>query len=105
MPFPLKLSVSNDDLEEPNLKSCESLYLVKEGDRCMKMEIQMRVYGRECARSINFDDTSAGITVGLIDDIPTCEDLVAKIVGDAEKEIRRVGSMVVPAATTRESKL
>jgi hypothetical protein len=57
---------------------------------------------------------SAGITVGLINDIPTCQDLVARIVGDAETEIRRVSSCIAPeggqeawqkAASSRESKL
>jgi nitronate monooxygenase len=44
---------------------------------------------------------TAGQVVGLIDDIPTCQDLVTKIVNDAESVIKeRLNKMIVP-----ESKL
>lgn len=47
----------------------------------------------------------AGITVGLINDIPTCEELVSRMTDGAEAEIKRLGSLVGPAAPKRESKL
>jgi hypothetical protein len=36
----------------------------------------------------------AGISIGLIDDIPTCQDLVARIVKEAEAEIGRMSGML-----------
>ncbi|TXT15620.1 hypothetical protein VHUM_00123 [Vanrija humicola] len=40
---------------------------------------------------------SAGIAIGLIDDIPTCEALCTKIVDDAEKVIAGLNSLVTPS--------
>lgn len=37
---------------------------------------------------------SAGISIGLIDDIPTCEVLVARIVQEAEMEINRMSGLL-----------
>lgn len=45
---------------------------------------------------------SAGISVGLIDDIPTCEELVDRIVREAEETI---GSMASCISSQRQSKL
>jgi hypothetical protein len=59
-------------------------------------------------------DGSAGISIGLIDDIPTCEVLVARIVREAEAEINRMSGMMSVAGAdeawersqrTREAKL
>lgn len=56
----------------------------------------------------------AGISIGLIDDIPTCEDLVARIVREAEAEIGRMSGMIAMSGgdeawersqRTREAKL
>lgn len=54
----------------------------------------------------------AGITVGLINDIPTCEELVPRIVREAEEIIRGVsasisidGEQEAWDKVTRESKL
>jgi len=42
---------------------------------------------------------TAGQVIGLIDDIPTCHDLVARMVHDAETIIRsRLDKMLVPAS-------
>ena len=38
--------------------------------------------------------TRAGISIGLIDDIPTCQDLVARIVREAETEINRMSGLM-----------
>ncbi|ORY35507.1 hypothetical protein BCR39DRAFT_510170 [Naematelia encephala] len=48
---------------------------------------------------VNAGIWSAGITVGLIDDIPTCEELVKRIAQDATDNIHRMNSLL------RESKL
>lgn len=53
---------------------------------------------------------SAGITVGLIKDIPSCEVLVTRMVHEAETEINRLGSLIgsepgSAGKTKRESKL
>ncbi|RSH88801.1 hypothetical protein EHS25_003029 [Saitozyma podzolica] len=45
---------------------------------------------------------SAGISVGLIDDIPTCEELVDRIVREAEETIGRMASSI---SNQRQSKL
>lgn len=56
--------------------------------------------GREAEEA---DDPDGGIwtvgqTVGLIDDIPTCKELVHRMVGDAETAItKRLAAMVVPS--------
>ena len=79
----------------------------------MKMGIQMLVFGRTSIDLEGADD-SAGISIGLIDDIPTCEVLVARIVSEAEAEINKMsGMMSVSGADeawdrsqrTREAKL
>ena len=42
---------------------------------------------------------SAGIVMGLIDDLPTCKDLLDGIVAEAEETIQgRMNAFVVPAA-------
>lgn len=57
---------------------------------------------------------SAGISVGLIDDIPTCKDLVRRISADAEEVISGLSSSMTSTvqdeawnrnAGARESKL
>jgi hypothetical protein len=58
----------------------------------------MPVFGRELLLH-NFRDVAdhycrAGISIGLIDDIPTCEVLVARIVSEAEAEISKMSGMV-----------
>lgn len=56
----------------------------------------------------------AGISIGLIDDIPTCAVLVARITQEAETEINRMSGLIDVAGAeeawdrsqrTRESKL
>jgi hypothetical protein len=85
----------------------------------MKMEIQMLVFGRKSSpilsRARNWNLTSrAGISIGLIDDIPTCQNLVARIVREAEAEINRMSGLMQIAGAdeawersqrTREAKL
>jgi hypothetical protein len=83
----------------------------------MKMEIQRLGFGRESPRVPSNDRRlirRAGISIGLIDDIPTCQDLVARIVSEAEAEINRMsGLMSVAGANeawersqrTRQAKL
>jgi len=83
----------------------------------MKMEIQKLESGRE---SLQFLSTGwrlthrAGISIGLIDDIPTCQDLVARIVREAEAEINRMSGLMSVAGAdeawersqrTRQAKL
>lgn len=59
----------------------------------MRMGIQMLVFGRTSIHLEGADD-SAGISIGLIDDIPTCEVLVARIVNEAEAEINKMSGMM-----------
>ena len=68
----------------------------------LSIVIQSRLIGR------------AGISIGLIDDIPTCQDLVARIVSEAEAEINRMSGLMSVAGAdeawersqrTREAKL
>lgn len=57
-------------------------------------------FGREAEDKDDADGGiwTAGQVVGLIDDIPTCKDLVARMVSDAEVAItKRLQSMVIPA--------
>ena len=62
----------------------------------MKMEIQKLESGR-MSRQILCNElklkSSAGISIGLKDDIPTCQDLVARIVREAEAEINRMSGL------------
>jgi NAD(P)H-dependent flavin oxidoreductase YrpB (nitropropane dioxygenase family) len=51
---------------------------------------------------IALPDLRAGISVGLIDDIPTCNELVRRIVNDAEDTIKGLHTKIIG---TRESKL
>lgn len=66
------------------------------------------------SHSVEKADNSAGISIGLIDDIPTCEVLVARIVSEAESEINRMSGLMRVAGAdeawkrsqrTREAKL
>jgi hypothetical protein len=62
------------------------------------------------ARLATTGDLEAGIwwigtAMGLIDDIPTCAELISRIVGDAEKLIKeRLGEMIAPAEPRRRSR-
>ncbi|ORY75776.1 inosine monophosphate dehydrogenase [Protomyces lactucae-debilis] len=44
---------------------------------------------------------SSGQSMALIDDVPTCEAMLAKIEGEVEQIIGGLGSLVVPAASAR----
>jgi nitronate monooxygenase len=57
-------------------------------------------YGREAEDADEPDGGiwTAGQTVGLLDDIPTCRELIARMAGDAEAAItQRLNGMVVPS--------
>ena len=41
---------------------------------------------------------SAGITVGLIHDIPSCKELVAKMEADAEERLAQIAKLAKPQA-------
>ncbi|KAI9017692.1 2-nitropropane dioxygenase [Gaertneriomyces semiglobifer] len=45
---------------------------------------------------INYGVWTAGQVVGLIDDIPSCEELCKRIVVDAEQQIARMNGMIAP---------
>lgn len=47
-------------------------------------------------------DVSAGIAVGLINDIPTCEALVARIGGEAEGIIGGLSGMISGGSSKNE---
>jgi hypothetical protein len=65
-----------------------------------------------CPMTCTDSPCSAGITVGLIDDIPTCQELVQRMGMEAEGIIKSLVAKVVPdsgeqvwADEKRESKL
>jgi hypothetical protein len=37
---------------------------------------------------------ASGQVVGVIDDLPTCEELVDRVVGDAARQLRRTGDLL-----------
>lgn len=89
----------------------------------MRLEILRQAYGRECqsnddhqptgTRQGNVADNSAGISIGLIDDIPTCDELVSRITREAEVAIQGMNGMISvqggeeawERSRTREAKL
>jgi len=83
----------------------------------MKMEIQKLEFGRESPMILCSKwrlTVRAGISIGLIDDIPKCQDLVARIVREAEAEINRMSGLMSVAGAdeawersqrTRQAKL
>jgi hypothetical protein len=83
----------------------------------MRTEIQKLEFGRESLpipRNEWWLSKRAGISIGLIDDIPTCQDLVARIVNEAETEINRMSGLMSVAGAdeawersqrTRQAKL
>jgi len=48
---------------------------------------------------------SAGITLGLIDDIPTCKVLIDRLEKGAEEILGQLNGMIVPAPGTAQAKL
>ena len=48
------------------------------------------------AGDVNYGIWSAGMVQGLIHDIPTVEDLISRIVSEAEKIIDRLGTLRAP---------
>jgi nitronate monooxygenase len=56
----------------------------------------MGTRGREAMRDGVVDGgiVSAGMVVGLIDDVPTCAELIERIVGDCRQRMRAVAAMM-----------
>jgi hypothetical protein len=79
----------------------------------------MLVFGRKfilesTIEEITADYCRAGISIGLIDDIPTCDVLIGRIVKEAEAEIDKMRGMISVSGAdeaweesqrTREAKL
>ncbi len=106
----VKADINSTILVMRSVKNTERAYKNKAAEEVLKLEKEFpgdfskikhlvagSVYKRVFKETGNVEEGvwSAGLCMALIDDIPTCKEVIEKIVGDAEKivETRLVGAL------------